>query len=49
VAIAACVAVLLIGAAICHVWAPETRNVRLATVHAGATLSDVASPARNGG
>jgi MFS transporter, putative metabolite transport protein len=38
VAIAACVAVLLIGAVICHVWAPETRNVRLATVDAGATL-----------
>jgi MFS transporter, putative metabolite transport protein len=38
VAIAACVAVLLIGAAICHAWAPETRNVRLATVDAGATL-----------
>ena len=38
VAIAACVAVLLIGAVICQVWAPETRNVRLATVDAVATL-----------
>jgi putative MFS transporter len=35
VAIAACAIVLLIGAVICYVWAPETRNVRLATVDAG--------------
>ena len=36
VAIAACVAVLMIGAVICYAWAPETRNVRLATVDVGA-------------
>jgi putative MFS transporter len=28
-ALGACVAVLVIGAAVCHRWAPETRHVRL--------------------
>jgi MFS transporter, putative metabolite transport protein len=38
VAIAACAAVLLIGAAVCHVWAPETKSIRLATVEAGVPI-----------
>ncbi len=38
VALAACAAVLLTGAIICYAWAPETQNVRLATVDARAAV-----------
>jgi putative MFS transporter len=34
-ALGACVAVLALGAAVCHAWAPETRHVRLGAVGPG--------------
>ena len=37
-ALAACVAILLIGAAACARWAPETRNLRLGELDRGQTL-----------